>query len=213
MVKKELRKSNKFVVTDTLLKLKDIKELSLNEFLILMYLDNNYTDKLEVDIMSECLSIDSNSCLEAFNSLIMKGLIVIESKKDSDNKITELVNIDNIYKMVELEENNKNKDNSDIFLVFEKELGKPLSSYELETINGWIESGTSEDLIIGALKEAIFNGTSSFRYIDSIIYNWEKQGLKNMDDVNNHVKNRRKENKDKFNKNENLLDYDWLNLE
>ena len=182
-----------------------------------LYLDNNYSDKLEIDIMSNCLSIDSNSCLEAFNSLVMKGLVSIESKKGDNGKYRDVVNIDNIYNIVELDDNNVVADNKDIFNIFERELRRTLSSYELEMINGWLLSGTSEDLVIGALKEAIFNGTTGFRYIDRIIYEWEKNGFKTMDDVNNHLKNKREKriNGDKkiLKKEQEVLDYDWLNAD
>jgi DNA replication protein DnaD len=50
-----------------------------------------------------------------------------------------------------------------------------------------LKSGMNEDLIIGALKEATYNGVSNLRYIDKIIYEWGKKGFKNMNDVNNHL--------------------------
>ena len=217
MVKKQVRRNNKFVVTDILLKIRDIKKLNLNEFLVLMYLDNNFSDNLEIELMSECLQLENNICLEAFNSLVMKGLVVIESKKGDNGKYKEIVSIDNIYNIVELEDNNVTKDNSNIFSIFESELGRTLSSYELEMINGWLVSGSSEELVIGALREAIFNGTPAFRYIDRIIYEWEKKGFKSMEDVNNHLKNAREKringDKEILKKEFDVLDIDWLNEE
>ena len=79
----------------------------------------------------------------------------------------------------------------DVFKVFERELGRTMSSMELELINGWLVSGTTEEIILGALREAVYNGVNSFRYIDKIIYEWERKGFKTMDDVNNHMKFRR----------------------
>ena len=37
------------------------------------------------------------------------------------------------------------------------------------------------------LKEAIYNGISNFRYIDRILYEWNKKGLKNKEDVGKMV--------------------------
>ena len=76
---------------------------------------------------------------------------------------------------------------------------------ELEIINAWLENNTSEEMIIGALKEAIYNGVKNFRYIDKIIYEWGKKGFKTMDDVKAHLKNTNKSPKK-----EELFDYDWL---
>ncbi len=211
-----LKKENKFVVTDVLLKLAKIKELSLNEFLVLMYLDNDYNDNFEIEVMSRALGIDMEICLESFNSLLMKGLVSIDSKKDENNKYKEVVSIDNIYNVVSMEEEEE-IEGDEIFKIFEEELGRTLSQTELALINGWLISGTKEDIIIGALKEAIFNGVTSFRYIDKIIYEWEKKGLKTMDEVNEYLKNRKSERskgiKDIDKKELEVLDYDWLNAD
>ncbi len=213
--KGRLKKERKFVVTDVLLKLAKIKELSLTEFLVLMYLDNNYSDSFEIELMSDSLNLDAEICLESFNSLLMKGLVSLDSKMDENDKYKEYVSIDNIYKIVDLEEEKVTSEESEIFKVFEEELGRTLSQTELALINGWLMSGTKEELIISALKEAIFNGVTSFRYIDKIIYEWEKKGLKSAEEVNDYLKNRRTERKrdnkiiDK--REQEVLDYDWLN--
>ena len=180
----------------------------------MIYLDNNYSDNFEIEIMSEALSLDTELCLEGFNSLLMKGLVSLDSKKDENDKYKEVVNIDNAYKVVEMEENEE-YEGEEIFKVFEEELGRTLSQTELALINGWLLSGTKEELIIGALKEAIFNGVTSFRYIDKIIYEWEKKGFTSMEEVNNYLKNRRneriKDNKEIGKREQEVLDYDWLN--
>lgn len=213
--KGRLKKERKFVVTDVLLKLAKIKDLSLTEFLVLMYLDNNYSDNFEIELMSDSLNLDAEVCLESFNSLLMKGLVSLDSKMDENDKYKEYVSIDNIYKIVDLEEEKETSEESEIFKVFEEELGRTLSQTELALINGWLMSGTKEELIISALKEAIFNGVTSFRYIDKIIYEWEKKGLKSAEEVNDYLKNRRTERKndnkiiDK--REQEVLDYDWLN--
>lgn len=213
--KGRLKKERKFVVTDVLLKIAKIKDLSLTEFLVLMYLDNNYSDNFEIELMSESLNLDAEICLESFNSLLMKGLVSLDSKMDENDKYKEYVSIDNIYKIVDLEEEKVTSEESEIFKVFEEELGRTLSQTELALINGWLMSGTKEELIISALKEAIFNGVTSFRYIDKIIYEWEKKGLKSAEEVNDYLKNRRterkKDNKIIDKREQEVLDYDWLN--
>ena len=85
---------------------------------------------------------------------------------------------------------------------------------ELELINGWLSNGTSEELVLGALREAVYNGVTSFKYIDRIIYEWEKKGFKTMDDVSKHLMSRResKSSNESINKKEQeVADYDWVN--
>ena len=161
-------------------------------------------------------SIDkSEQIREAFNSLMVKGLVSLESVKDIENRLNEVVVLDGVYSSVIDNTISETKEDvkEDVFKVFERELGRTMSSMELELINGWLISGTPEELILGALREAIYNGVTNFRYIDKIIYEWEKKGFKTMDDVNAYIKNRREEkSKDKVisKKEQDILDYDWL---
>ncbi|MBQ8659756.1 MAG: DnaD domain protein [Bacilli bacterium] len=212
---KDVLMAKKLVVNEYIIRIATLNNLSLNEFLVLVYLDNDFGSGFEVERMSEVLGLDVAITMEAFNSLMIKGLVSLDSVKDEMSKLNEVVNLDAVYELmgeiisVKTEEVKKD----DLFKVFEKELGRMMSSMELEIINGWLVSGTSEELILGALKEAVYNGVNNFRYIDKIIYEWEKKGFKTMDDVNKHMKSRREEkykDKDISKKEEAILDYDWL---
>jgi DNA replication protein len=211
----KLLKTKNLVISSYLIKVAIEKELSLNEFLVLAYFDNSFSNKFDVELVSETIGLDNNQVLESFNSLMLKGLVSLDSVKDKINSISEEVNLDGFYDLildhvVALEKEDKEKD---IFKTFESELGRPISSMELELINKWLDFGTPEEIILGALREAVYNGVSNFRYIDKIIYEWEKKGFKTMDDVNTYIKNRREEkSKDKATskKEQEISDFDWL---
>jgi DNA replication protein len=98
------------------------------------------------------------------------------------------------------------KNNTNIYEVFEKEFGRTLSPMEYEIIGGWLDKDCTEELILLALKEAVYNGVNNMRYIDRIIYEWIKKGIKTKQDVEN--------NRKQFKKKEQtieVVDYDWLN--
>ncbi len=211
----KLLTSKRIVVSDYLIKTAILNELSLNEFLVLAYFDNSFDNTFEVELVSNTLGLDINKTMEAFNSLMIKGLVSLESVKDIENRLNEVVVLDGVYSSIIDSTLNEAKEEKkeDIFKVFERELGRTMSSMELELINGWLISGTPEELVLGALREAIYNGVTNFRYIDKIIYEWEKKGFKTMDDVNSYIRNRREEkNKDKVisKKEQDILDFDWL---
>ena len=67
---------------------------------------------------------------------------------------------------------------NNIYNTFEQEFGRPLSPMEKEFINEWKENAISEESIVLALKESIFNGVRSFRYIDKILQTWNKEESK-----------------------------------
>ena len=79
----------------------------------------------------------------------------------------------------------------------------------MEIISAWIENGTSEETIKLALKEATYNGVTNLRYIDRIISEWSKKGIKTQEDVEKSRMNFRQKKEAKP-KND-ILNYDWLN--
>ena len=61
---------------------------------------------------------------------------------------------------------------------FEQELGRPLTKLECENLDRWLSSHFSEELIIEALRRGVSAGIRNFRYLDSILREWEKKGLR-----------------------------------
>lgn len=205
---KKVLKQKKFVVTDLLIKLSCEYDLSLNEFLVLMYLDNSYSDNFDLELMSSTLSLSPSVVMSAFNSLMVKKLVTLETSKDLDGRRIETVNLGRIYENIE--ENTmkevKEEEKENIFQIFEREFGKTISSYQVEIINGWLMAGFSEEIVIAALKEAVISGAPNIRYIDAILREWQKNNIKTEEDVKEHLKNRRS---GKANNTE-LFDCNWL---
>ena len=61
---------------------------------------------------------------------------------------------------------------------FEQELGRLLTHLECENIDRWLSTHFSEELIIEALRRGVSAGIRNFRYLDSILREWEKKGLR-----------------------------------
>lgn len=71
-----------------------------------------------------------------------------------------------------------------LFVIFEKEFARPLSPMECETISGWVDQDHyPEELILLALKEAVFAGKVHFRYIDRILLEWSRNRVRTAEDV------------------------------
>lgn len=182
--------------------------ISDSELIIIIYLINQSSNIYNPKQISNDLKFNLNEVLEIINSLSEKSIIKIDIKK-INNIRTECINLDSLYEKLAFSlTDEKEKDKSpNIYSLFETEFGRPLSPMEYEIINGWIDSGYGEELIKLALKEATYNGVSNLRYIDKIIYEWNKKGIKTKEDVENN----RKKFKNDSNKNKELFDYDWLN--
>lgn len=185
-------KSKDFVINSNIVKCIKSLDISLDEFLLILYFIN-ISCELDTDDIKDKLGFDEETAFNTFNSLVNKKYIEMDVK-NNNGIITEMIKLDPFYDRLAL--NRKVDDNSsDIYSLFERELGRTLSSYEYEIIGKWIEKGVSEDTIKRALKEAILNGVTNFKYIDKIIYDWSKNSVK------------QREKKETL---EDLFDYNWL---
>ncbi|WP_154886747.1 DnaD domain protein [Longibaculum muris] len=66
----------------------------------------------------------------------------------------------------------------DLVSVFEDAFGRSLSQREVQIINSLKCQGHSDDMIIDALDESVKSGVITFRYIEKILDNWAKYGVK-----------------------------------
>ena len=74
---------------------------------------------------------------------------------------------------------------------FERELGRMLSPFELEDLQQTIrEDQVDPDLVREALREAVFNGKTNWRYITAILRNWRREGITTVRQVEENRKER-----------------------
>lgn len=200
----EILKEQPFVLPSILLKNYRNLNITDSELVILIYLINSNVGFNPKQI-SRDLKFDLNELMEIINSLIEKGIIKIEvlNKKIRE----EVINLDELYNRLSfiVANGEEIESNSNLYDTFEKEFGRTLSPLDYEIITDW-QKDFDEQLILLALKEAVFNGVSNLRYIDKILHEWSKKGIKNEEDIINEKKKyqEKKSNKE-------LFDYDWLN--
>ena len=204
-----MRNNKRFIVEANFIKEAHNLDLTLNEFLLMLYFENSDDLILDFDLICEKLKIKKESVLEAFNSLLGKNIINLISEKNSDGKRYDKVVLDNFYNSIKetKKKEAKGKLKEDIFSTFEKEFRRPLSGMEFEIIKAWLEKMYTEELIIAALNEAVYNGATNIRYIDTILHEWHKKGFKNKEDVDNYLKNRYDSKKIEET---NIFEYNWL---
>ena len=203
--------NKKFIVETIFLKETLKRDLTLKEFLVLMYFDNEYEQTFDVKKVSKATCLSEQDVLKSFGSLMEKKLITINPEKDNRGKIIEKVSLDNLYNGIKENQNKQKaeKAKDDFYSKFQENYGHNLTGMDLELINAWLTSGYSEELILGALKEANYNGVPTLRYIDKVLFEWKKKGFKNLKDVDNHLKKRNDEEDDKLYESK-VFEYNWL---
>ncbi len=205
----QLNNDNHYTLPKYVLSYAKDLNLDINSFILLIYLLNgkNGSSFNYKNIMKD-INLNEKELLDAISVLKCKKLLSIEMKKNDFGVLEELINISSFYDIVFskiLNESKNDIDRKDIYEEFEREFGRTLSPMEYEIISGWIESGISNDLILAALKETVFNGVNNLRYVDKILYEWNKKGIKNSSDISKIEKQKEDE------KQEECYEYDWLN--
>ena len=190
--------SKDFIINSNVIKCISNVDITLDEFLLVLYFIN-ISSLLNTDDIKEKLGFDDEKIFNTFTSLINKKYIEMVVT-NNNGEVIEQIKLDPLYDRLALNKKTENVDSKDIYAMFESELGRTLSSFEYEMINKWIEKGVEEETIKNALKEAVLNNVRNFKYIDKIIYEWTKKG----------IKNKIKDDNKKDTHEDDILDFEWF---
>ena len=145
--------------------------------------------------LQEVMGGTAQSVAEILQKLIKNGFLSIDEELDQSRGLhVERYNLSGLYdklgqclaseakKMVKKTAEPEQERN--LFLIMEKEFGRPLTPMECETISNWVdEDHYPQDLILLALKEAVFAGKVHFRYIDRILLEWSRNRVRTVEDA------------------------------
>ena len=190
--------SRDFVINSNIVKCISSIDITLEEFLLVLYFIN-ISSLLNTNDIKEKLGFDDEKIFNTFTSLINKKYIEMVVT-NNNGEVIEQIKLDPLYDRLALNKKTENVDSKDIYAMFESELGRTLSSFEYEMINKCIEKGVEEETIKNALKEAVLNNVRNFKYIDKIIYEWTKKG----------IKNKIKDDNKKDTHEDDILDFEWF---
>lgn len=166
------------------------KQLGLNEKEVMLVLQllrylqirNEFPTPYE---LSQHVTMDEQECANLLRKLVQKNLLSIEKKENEDKQLSEAYSLDPLWEKLFIEEEIEIQEEQTIgtiFIVFEQEFGRPLSPFEIETINTWIdEDEIAPALIKAGLRESVLMGKLNFKYIDRILREWKKKGIHSVD--------------------------------
>lgn len=175
------------------------KTLGLNEtdVIIILQIHSYLQSGNEFPIpaqITKYLTISESECLQILKKLIQKGLLKIEELHNEQNQLSEAYNLNPLWeKLLAVDEENLENNEGTIFILFEQEFGRPLSPFEIETINAWLdEDQIIPALIKAALREAVLMGKMNFKYIDRILREWKRKGIHSVEQAREEGKAFRK---------------------
>lgn len=177
-------------------------EIGINEreMLLIIHLlaEPNYQSEDNLVNIIDRMGISQQEFTMVVQSLKKKNLLTFNDPKnkkktvinrfDISGLIDQLFELWGIYQFKQMEASDNNQNNQKLSIstddslqnlttLFESELGRPLTGLECEHIEKWLGASYSDDLIIEALRRGVSAGIRSFRYLDTILREWEKKGI------------------------------------
>lgn len=204
----QLDNSNHYTIPKYVLSYAKKLELDCNALILLIYFLNiKNKDIFNYDKIIKDLNITDKELMEGLSRLQEKKLLIMSIEKNENGLMEEKIDVSPFYEIILsklLEEQQEEKKNT-IYDIFEKELGRTLSPLEYDMISTWLTSGVKEEIIEEALKEAVYNGVNSFKYIDKILFEWNKKGIKKKEDIKKEEKKKEEEKEETSS-----FDFEWL---
>lgn len=194
--------------------------LNENEVMLILQLHRFLSEKNNFPTPSELaslLTLDEQECAKTLRKLIQKDCISIEQKQNDEDMVSEVYSLDPLWNKIFNEQRQKTEpDHEDgtLFILFEQEFGRPISPFEIETINVWLdEDELKPSLIKAALRESVLMGKLNFKYIDRILREWKKKGILTVEKARESSKNFHKKQatpSEQTTKRDTSFYYNWL---
>ncbi len=211
---KDILKSGQLVIPFFFLKNYKKFELTMEEFVFLMYF-YHLGERFLLNPEQYCndLGLDIAGVMNYISVLTDKGFIQVDVIKNDKGVIEEYVILEPFFQKMELivmDEATQEKSDSNVFELIEKEFGRTISPMEYEIIKAWLDNNINEAVITEAVREATFNGVSNLRYIDKILFEWGKKGITTVKDVEKMRKKREQKEEKEIDIDMDLVDWNWF---
>lgn len=146
------------------------------------------------DEIADCVSFDQQECSMLLRKLIQKNMLAIEQNEADQALMGEQYSLEplwvKLYQEVAIKKDDAETELAmNIFLLFEQEFGRALSPFEIESINIWIDEDEQKPALIkAALREAVLMSKLNFKYIDRILREWKKKGIRSVEQAREQSK-------------------------
>lgn len=169
-----------------------INEAELVILIKLLHASESSNKQPSIESLQQGTTFGSREVTTIIQSLIQHDLLELKVEKDEEGKFTEYMNLNQFYVKlseimeqvnIKVEEENTEVEFNVLFQQIEQAFGRPLSPFEIETLNQWLDIDKHElSVIQAALDEATSQNKLSFKYIDRILLNWKNNNVKTIED-------------------------------
>lgn len=149
-----------------------LKEDELIVLLVLHTLIEGNFKMITHELIGQYVNFNKQAIDSILVSLVHKNMIMVVGTH---------ISLDLFYKKLIFDTNHtvmNKEDGVNLIQAFENEFAKALTPMEIETIKEWKQCGYEDQMILAALKEATLHNARSLRYIEKILIDWVKNGVK-----------------------------------
>lgn len=147
--------------------------------------------------LAERMTVSSKDVAQHLQALVAKQYITMVEEVNENGLRATRYDLQPLYEKLatcylqdvghHLEQEDENRE-SGMVTTFEQEFGRPLSPMECEMLVKWLdEDKLSDELILAALKEAVFAGKLNIKYIDRILFEWQRKNVKSVEQAKQHA--------------------------
>ncbi len=184
---KQFKAGNVVLPSDLLFHLQELFP-SADDFLVWLFFFHQNTSKLEEvapSLIAQSIGktvMEVNRSIEALQEAGLLEFKTIELAGEIEMIFDAMPALDKLDQLVSPQKpvlpEQAGNDVKTLVADFERELGRFLSPFEIEDLQKSIhDDKVSVDLIRMALREAVFNNKTNWRYIQAILRNWRREGI------------------------------------
>lgn len=155
---------------------------------VIHLLSENRMDRIKIDIheMAVKMNKTNDDIFQLLSGLLEKECLFVFPVINEANKQEERYSLQPMMERLQQQfllqgEKQEETTSRQVVEMIEREFGRPLSSFELQMIQGWLqEDHYALEMITAALKEAVINQALTLNYMDRILLTWDKKGIKTL---------------------------------
>lgn len=149
--------------------------------------------------LAERMGVHAALVAEAMANLVSKGFLAIGERLDDQGTVSTYYDLKPLWEKLRGRDPFKTPNrewSKNPVQLFEEEFGRPLSGLECEQIREWLERDRHPEWMINeALREAVLTNKYSFKYIDRILFDWQRNRIRTKAELESYRESYRERSK------------------
>jgi DNA replication protein len=156
--------------------------------------------ELSAQDLGDLCGMSSKEIMISVERLVREGFLGIGERWDDNGAHVTYFDLQPLWERLRgkpVQTSSQQSWRQDPVTMFEEEFGRPLSSLECDQIRTWLGTdGYPEWMIVEALRESVLANKYSFRYIDRVLFNWQRNKVQSRQDLEQYRQQHRERSRE-----------------